>query len=231
MAFVQSAKNTGSSTAASPAALSPAPTSGNLLVAFVNSQIATSPSVSTAGWTRCTPRSGGTGGNTRGASLFYKVADASETNPPVFTVGNGVWECIVVEYSLPIASPLLAENSSLNASGTYTAPSVTPTAGKNAIAFLGAGHRNATGVDGTDTMQIGGVGVTSEILQTGTSSSAALGYLELASTTGSYAGAWTPNTASTNIGCIAIFDITVPPATYFPYNVSKDRQMQQLLAT
>jgi hypothetical protein len=215
--FIQ-AKENGSTTGTSASAtFTSAPTAGNLLVAWVISNT-TTVITNAGGWTPMTSSAGGTGGSTRSFRGFYKIAAVGESSSPAFAVGSGAWGLVILEYQgVDGVTPLLIENSQLNASGTVTTPTVTPTASKEVVISFALGtsagtnttfsaeqiNASATGVNERADVGAGAHG--------GKACDAAAD-LFVASTTGTYQGSATASAAGVGAGGIAIFQAAVVTA-------------------
>lgn len=180
---------------------------GNLLVCFAIYGTSGAIGAVTPGWTALTAVNNAT----QSCRMFYKIAAGGETS---FQVDGGA--LCMVEYSGITAVPLDVENAQATGSGTtHTTPTVTPTAGLDELVVF------ATGVKTTatwSTQQVNGssTGVAERVdFQTASHGAAQISDLEVASTTGTYAGSAVSSGAAAGTAAIALFKVAAvtPPGS------------------
>jgi|GEM_PF-2540223 len=192
------------------------PVPGNLLVAYyaANSGNVT-PTLS--GWTAMT--FAGTGTNAVSELMFYKIAGASESATVTTTSASATASLVILEYSgVDQVNPLLIQNAAVTAtaSTTYTTPSVTPTAGAEALVIAAVMQKQNTNTAFTSHRINGSAtGVTLRSNPNATLRQDATVFdLFVPSTTGSYVGTAVQATSLNGAGAIAIFKAAPIPGKY-----------------
>ena len=210
---------TGSGTSTTPSAtLAATPVQGNLLVACVSANSTTTTPVANS-YTSFK----GQLVSSDTWDFFWKIAGASEpaAQAPCTLGTSRAWACVVAEFEDTGGGTwtLLTDNSQISNGTNPTTPTLSPTSGKNAL--LVASYNSQAGQTyGTHEVNNDATGV-AELgdVASGTSTSTAMAYLVIASTTGTYAADATRSATSNGVAGIAMFESVVAGSALRRYSM------------
>jgi hypothetical protein len=213
IAFVQSKLALNASTVTTISAVfTTGPIQGNLIVGCVMVPAAVG-AFTTTGFTQGTAQSLGSGGTTRAGVMFWKVAGAGESSTVTATwTGTTTPLLIIGEYSgVDQTTPLLAQTSVANASGTTITGAATPGTGKVAVAVCALQVRTVSTSWSAEAISGTNVGAVTEREDNtvGNEGCALFDGFISATDTGTYQGSGTPSAAGVGLGFIAVFQAAV----------------------
>lgn len=189
------------------------PTTGNLLVGWVQLNAGNvSRTLSPAGAWSEIQQVVGTGTTAKGA-LYWKIAASEGTlqQPAAIDVACD-WGCVVSEWSSALgwpANPLVIHDEQVFAAATasYTTPSVTPTAGLDALVVCGYSASDSGRTFSAHAVSGSNVGTVTE---DGDVNGGAMSTAAISGTTGAYQGSATASSSRPGVSAIAIFRVNVP---------------------